>query len=773
MAQPDPSHCWNIYGKHMSSIGHGYALWDPQPEQHLPEIELGAVGWLDKGKFRHLFNTTKTEDDPINTMYGVPEGFVQLVVSPAQIRSDQKIKDWVLFNRTIDAQAVNAGANLDTPLTMVSAGAKFEFRMKSDTGALLVLEPPARIAQFTAKLPIVRYLERNHSSWLSFANYGRQGRPDPGLDVRLEDLMFISGTTKTTQWFTTVFSGRSKGESGSISLGASGIGSLSFSLSNEHQAISGSRCNFGPDDVDRSAAGRYGELVREGVSPLKPTQNIFVNYYKMKRRIWRYHPMQAAAGPHELPPGDDRVEDGSSALLASGDDVESSGFEEVPPRSVAYDTVTVLLDWILDHSDADIAIASDTDLYAIFRGTEIPDDVRDGLEQVSPPVQVDEHGVGIVVVDLPRSEAQEPHETVEVEDHGETLHEASLSSEADWKGSQSYTHHGPIKSLATSPNSEWIASASDDGRILLWSARERRIRREWQLSSEYVAFSPDSRHLASAGTDGGVTIWDLTENDPSGVLEGHTDLVNMVAWSPDGTKLVSCSEDGTVRVWNPTTHQQKSLLEGQIDPVIFSVFSPDGTMIASGGGNSTCHVWDVETGALRVALEGRASVSRAQFGPDSERLAAAYEDGGVRIWKIKSEEVKRGQALAILYDHQMPVSSIAFSPDGTMMALGSGDSTVTVYDATRMEKKFTLTTHDMSVNSVQFSPDSKYIASASDDSTVRLWSAESGTCETTFNEHSGRVTHVLFSPDGRLLVSGADDTSVLVRKLETVDVGTQ
>ncbi|TFK80598.1 hypothetical protein K466DRAFT_605198 [Polyporus arcularius HHB13444] len=126
-------------------------------------------------------------------------------------------------------------------------------------------------------------------------------------------------------------------------------------------------------------------------------QSIFIRYYKMKRRLLRLPKViKAAAGPHVLPGGEP---DGDSpALLAEvygdGDDEMEVDIEQVSGRTKIVDPVNNLLDYILEHSHADLAIASDGDVRALFQG--IPRDMKAALSLLSPvelAVVVDEHGV--------------------------------------------------------------------------------------------------------------------------------------------------------------------------------------------------------------------------------------------------------------------------------------------------------------------------------------------------------------------------------------------
>jgi WD40 repeat protein len=79
-----------------------------------------------------------------------------------------------------------------------------------------------------------------------------------------------------------------------------------------------------------------------------------------------------------------------------------------------------------------------------------------------------------------------------------------------------------------------------------------------------VAFSPDSQRLASASADTTVKVWDAATGREVLTLRGHLAQVQSVIFSPDGRRLVTGSGDGTVKVWDTASGQEALTLEGNI-----------------------------------------------------------------------------------------------------------------------------------------------------------------------------------------------------------------
>ncbi|HBK65899.1 MAG TPA: hypothetical protein DD000_21030, partial [Cyanobacteria bacterium UBA11166] len=119
-----------------------------------------------------------------------------------------------------------------------------------------------------------------------------------------------------------------------------------------------------------------------------------------------------------------------------------------------------------------------------------------------------------------------------------------------------------------------------------------------------------------------------------------------------------------------------------------------------------------------------------------------------------------------LKGHHGEVFSVAFSPDGKLIASGSADNTIKIWNRDG-SLRFTFNGHKGAVRKVVFSPDGKTIASASADNTVKLWTIN-GVEITTLQGHSHRIFGVAFSPDGKTLVSLSEDNTAIIWNLDRV-----
>jgi WD40 repeat protein len=331
-----------------------------------------------------------------------------------------------------------------------------------------------------------------------------------------------------------------------------------------------------------------------------------------------------------------------------------------------------------------------------------------------------------------------------------------------------------VYSVAFSPDSTLLAVGRGDGRmepgtVQLWDVATGKERAVLQGHADVVwsvAFSPDGTLLASGSADGTARLWDAATGQVVFVLEGssqpgagtfsygdddgdltisgvsNTAAVWSVAFSPDGATLAVGRGDpwvgpGSLQLYDTATGELLSELYPKTHPPCCEMvtvhnlaFSPDGTLLATANGDGTARLWDVATGEEHTVLKGDTGwVGSVVFSPDGALLATggawsdcdygekcAPDEGELRVW-----DVATGEQLALVAGPLGGVGSVAFSPDGRIIAFGGGyeDGTVTLWDTTARETLVVL--ENDHVSSVAFSADGTLLATGAGDGTVRLW----------------------------------------------------
>jgi WD40 repeat protein len=341
-------------------------------------------------------------------------------------------------------------------------------------------------------------------------------------------------------------------------------------------------------------------------------------------------------------------------------------------------------------------------------------------------------------------------------------------------------HTGAVTSVAFSPDGKTLATGSSDGTVRLWDVATGGLTggpltgHTGAVTS--VAFSRDGKILATGSKDGTARLWDVATQQPiGGPLTGHAGPVTSIAFSPDGKTLATGSSDGTVRLWDVASHQRIGRALGiPQSPVTSVAFSPDGAILATASSKTPAHqsfynptgpvwLWNVATQQpIGGALPGTTGpVTSVAFRPDGKLLAAGTTAGDVWSWDTATRQLSGLGAIG-LGGAYGPVTSVAFRPHSKTLAVGSLDQTVRLWQMGPVQQlggPFTDPTGP--VTAVAFSPDGKTLATGSGDGTARLWDvATHQQIGESLTGQAGPVTSVAFSPGGTMLATGSDDHTV-------------
>jgi WD40 repeat protein len=309
---------------------------------------------------------------------------------------------------------------------------------------------------------------------------------------------------------------------------------------------------------------------------------------------------------------------------------------------------------------------------------------------------------------------------------------------------------GPTpRRIAFSPDGRTLAAAGGlDRNIRLWDVATGNQVRSWPARGwvHSIAFSPDGQTVATSGRF--VRTWETNSGKEVNLYEVGPAGARSVRFSPDGRTLIAASfYDDSVRIFEVDTAKvvrrwKKS--EAQPGPV---ALSPDGKLLAALS-IRTVHLRDVATGnEIRSFSVGDRSLC---FSPDGKRLVTGSYSGEIMLF-----DVATGDEIRPVAGHRNDVLTIAYSPDGRILASGSGGAapTIQLWEMAAGKPLRDLPGSGAWVQSLVFSPDGKTLASGSQDNLVHLWDVASGRHLRECRGHRSWAFSVAFSPDGQTLAS--------------------
>jgi WD40 repeat protein len=359
------------------------------------------------------------------------------------------------------------------------------------------------------------------------------------------------------------------------------------------------------------------------------------------------------------------------------------------------------------------------------------------------------------------------------------------------------------------PDSSRLVSAGDDGRIIVWNVKRACPVQESKVQKYRIygiAMHPDGELVAAASGDGSVRLFSIAKGDSpclpqkaagttstvtspkefdvirDGTLAGHEGLVLAVAWNADGTRLASTGQEGSIRIWGPANigFSVARLLRGSDarSPLVAAgkvtkvAISPDGRIVVAGDDQGFIHVWD-RPGENNepVAVYEAFPPWSAHQGPVTALayirmggrvvLVSGGEDGRLRRWEVDGKPVTPETV-----DDAGPIRSVAVSPDGKMLAAGSSDGVVLLWDVEtgalkqRFEKRAGAA-EPSELYTVSFTEDGKHLA-VGDSAFVGVLTRdlEKGGAERMLMGH-GDTVKALARGSGKWLLSAGRDGSVL------------
>lgn len=273
-----------------------------------------------------------------------------------------------------------------------------------------------------------------------------------------------------------------------------------------------------------------------------------------------------------------------------------------------------------------------------------------------------------------------------------------------------------------------------------------------------VDLSPDGRDIAFACDDGSVRIWHNRNPQRITVLRGHLGYVRSVRYHPqDGNRLVSSGIDGSVNVWNVRgaygIFWTIAVMPGAVHRI---AVDPSGRLGAYGDASGTVRIRDIERGAQQAAFHGHSDyVSTVNFSRDGQLLASGSYDGMVMLWDFNQKV--RLQA----FPFGAVVNKVEFSPDGRTVAACGDLRWIKEWQVADGLPRPGLPALSY-VYDIAYCPSSPLLAAGDVKGEITVWDLETRKPVRGWRGHDSTVRSLVYTADGKQLVSGGMDGVVSV-----------
>jgi len=261
--------------------------------------------------------------------------------------------------------------------------------------------------------------------------------------------------------------------------------------------------------------------------------------------------------------------------------------------------------------------------------------------------------------------------------------------------------------------------------------------------------------VATGGADGDVQVFSKASGKVAATLSGHKKKVNQVVVHPTQNLVISASADKTARVWASAsgdfaTACQVTCHTGEVTGV---ALHPTGDFFVASSLDQSWSFHDIATGSCMVQKEDasvKGGFSATKFHPDGLILATGTSDARVMIWDIKAQK-----SAAQFEGHEQGVKSISFSENGYYMASGDGKA-VKIWDLRKLK---TLQTLEVACSGVDFDYSGQFLAAGAGNA-VNVYHTKTWDVVAEYKGHKGAVTSVAWAPNASYLASTSMDRSL-------------
>ena len=283
-----------------------------------------------------------------------------------------------------------------------------------------------------------------------------------------------------------------------------------------------------------------------------------------------------------------------------------------------------------------------------------------------------------------------------------------------------------------------------------------------------LTYTPDGKTLGVASGIG-ISQYDINANQIVTLFKSNEKEADCFAYSSDGHHMAGGFSDGSVFILNIETSEPYPLtFDVHTDSIWSIAYSADGKTIATDSRDGTTRFWDVAARKLKYTLTKESNhANDISFTSDSKVVVCVSWTNKISLLNANTYKTIRTFNL----HPDCITTSAAYSPTQEIIAVGSDNGNIYLYDRDTNELQHTITSHKEHVDVLAFSLDGKTLASASlYEKSIKLWDTDTANQIKTFTGHESYIRGLAFSPDGKTLTSGSGDGTIRFWDIHTRDI---
>jgi len=291
-------------------------------------------------------------------------------------------------------------------------------------------------------------------------------------------------------------------------------------------------------------------------------------------------------------------------------------------------------------------------------------------------------------------------------------------------------HLAKIYAMQWSQESPTLASASQDGKLLVWNAVTCLKMSAINLPSNWVmtcGYSPSGDFVASGGLDNTCSVWNVRNQNPTKVsreLSGHDGFLSCCRFI-DNRQIVTSSGDHTCILWDAEQGTPITHFKQHTGDVMFVGLSHSKGQFVSCGCDKSIIAWDVKEGKPTHIFETHdKDVNVVQFFPNDTTFASGSEDGTARLFDLRTWGEVNRYSLPEPANKDAPIvspTSLAFSASGRLLIVAYTDGNCLIWDTLKSERKGEIKGHEKRITSIGTSGDGNALCTASWDTFMKIW----------------------------------------------------